>query len=263
MDLGSLIGLVAGIIFVILTIMFGADMDFMAVGEFADAPSVMIVIGGTLASTLIAYPLSTVLKAFKAAKLIFMPPKFEHAEAISRIITLSNLARREGVLALEETAQNMDDPFLKKGVMLVVDGGDPELVRSVLETEMTFIENRHNSIASVWDMISASAPAWGMVGTMVGMVLLLGALDDMEALAANMAIVLITTFYGGLVANFLATPISNKLKAINAEEMLQKEVLIEGILSIQAGENPRIIEEKLKAFIAPALRNAEGSEGGE
>ena len=263
MDIASLIGLVSGIIFVLLAILFGANMDFLAVGEFADGVSVLVVIGGTLASTLIAYPLPTVMKAFKAAKLIFMPPKYDHSESISRIITLSNLARREGVLALEETAQNMDDPFLKKGVMLVVDGGDPELVRSVMETEMTFVENRHNSIASVWDAISAAAPAWGMVGTMVGMVLLLGALDDMDALAANMAVVLITTFYGGLIANFLATPIATKLKQINAEEMLQKEVLIEGILSIQAGENPRIIEEKLKAFIAPALRNTEGGEGGE
>jgi len=262
-DIASLIGLLAGIIFTILAIIFGADVA--AIVDFGDAASVMIVIGGTFASTLIAYPMDSFLKALKAIKLVFSPPKFNHGEAIARIITLSNLARREGVLALEETAQNMDDPFLKKGIMLVVDGGDPELVRSVLETEMTYVENRHNSIAAVWDSISAYAPAWGMIGTMIGMVLLLGDIQDMDALVANMSIVLITTFYGGILSNFLATPVANKLRAINAEEMLQKEVLIEGMLSIQAGENPRIIEEKLKAFIAPSLRTpdepAAGREG--
>jgi len=223
----------------------------------------MIVIGGVFASLLIANPLDRVIKALMSAKMVFLPPKFDHVGTIENIITLSNLARREGVLALEESAQGMDDPFLQKGIMLVVDGADPELVRSVLETEMVFMENRHNDIRSLWDMAAAMAPAWGMVGTMVALVLMMGNLQDIELLAANMALAMITTFYGALVANFIASPISRKLQIFNAQEMLLKEVQIEGMLSIQNGENPRIIEEKLKAFLAPSLRKISTEGGGD
>ena len=261
MDIGSLIGLIAGIIFVIVSILINGNWEMAAVAAFADPASVMIVIGGTFASVFIGQPLSRVLKALAAAKFAFMPPSYDHADAITRIITLSNLARREGVLALEESAQNMEDPFLQKGIMLIVDGADPELVRSVLETEMSFVENRHNDIKAVWEHIASVGPAWGMVGTMVALVLMMGNLQDIELLAANMALAMITTFYGALVANFFAGPIARKLGVYNAEEMLLKEVLIEGMLSIQNGENPRIIEEKLKAFLAPALRSS-SNEGG-
>ena len=258
MDIGSLIGLLAGIVFVVVSILINGDWQMSAVGEFADAPSVMIVIGGSFASAFIAFPLQLVIKGLSAAKFAFMPPTYDHADAITRIITLSNLARREGVLALEETAQNMEDPFLQKGIMLVVDGADPELVRSVLETEMSFVENQHNDLRSVWDLIASMGPAWGMVGTMVALVLMMGSLTDIDALARNMALAMITTFYGAILANFLAIPISRKLSVLNSQEMLLKEVLIEGILSIQNGENPRIIEEKLKAFLAPSLRSKDG-----
>ena len=261
MDIGSLIGLIAGIIFVVVSILINGHWEMSSLLAFADAASVMIVIGGTFASVFIGQPLSRIVKAFKAMKFAFIPPNYDHGDAIKRIITLSNLARREGVLALEEHAQNMEDTFLQKGIMLIVDGADPELVRSVLETEMAFVENRHNDVRSVWDMISALAPAWGMVGTMVALVLMMGNLQDIELLAANMALAMITTLYGALLSNFIAIPISRKLMVYNSEEMLLKEVLIEGMLSIQNGENPRIIEEKLKAFLAPSLRSKDDGGG--
>ncbi|MCL2620107.1 MAG: MotA/TolQ/ExbB proton channel family protein [Defluviitaleaceae bacterium] len=263
MDIGSLIGLIAGTVFTLLTIIFNGDAPVESIMAFVDAGSIMIVIGGVFASLLIANPLDRVIKALMSAKMVFLPPKFDHVGTIENIITLSNLARREGVLALEESAQGMDDPFLQKGIMLVVDGADPELVRSVLETEMVFMENRHNDIRSLWDMAAAMAPAWGMVGTMVALVLMMGNLQDIELLAANMALAMITTFYGALVANFIASPISRKLQIFNAQEMLLKEVQIEGMLSIQNGENPRIIEEKLKAFLAPSLRKISTEGGGD
>ena len=263
MDIASLVGLIAGIAFLVVSILLLGDWQFAAVTAFADAPSAMVVIGGALASVFIAQPMPNVIKALKAAKFVFLPPSFDHADAITRIITLSNLARREGVLALEESAQGMDDKFLQKGVMLVVDGADPELVRSVLETEMAFVESRHNSVRAVWDMIANWAPAWGMAGTMIALVLMMGNLSDIDALASSMALAMITTFYGAIVANFFASPISKKLGTFNAEEMLLKEVLIEGILSIQNGENPRIIEEKLKAFLAPSLRTGSDDGGGD
>lgn len=262
MDLATLIGFIAGLIFLVATMLINGDMQVEAIMAFIDAGSAMIVIGGTLASVFIAMPMPRVFKGLAAAKFAFLPPSFDHAEAINRIITLSNLARREGVLALEESAQNMDDPFLQKGIMLVVDGADPELVRSVLETEMAFVENRHNDIKGVWDFIGSLGPAWGMIGTMIGLVLMMGDITDIDALAANMALAMLTTFYGAFLANYIAIPIAKKLAIHNSEEMLLKEVLIEGMLSIQNGENPRIIEEKLKAFLAPSLRGSGKEEGG-
>jgi len=261
-DISSLIGLVLGIVMVLVSILINGNWEMASIGAFADAPSIMLVIGGTFASTFIGQNMATFMAAMKAFKMVFIMPKFDPAETIDRIVALSNLARREGVLALEESAANMDDPFLKKGIMLVVDGADPELVRSVLETEMTFMENRHKDVRGVWDMVNGLAPAWGMVGTMVALVLMMGALDDIDALAANMALAMITTFYGALLANFIALPVSKKLAMYDAEELLLKEVQIEGMLSIQNGENPRIIEEKLKAFLAPSLRKASEDSGG-
>ena len=256
MDISSLIGLISGLVFIVLSIMFASDFDMEALAGFIDIPSFLIVIGGTVASVFIANPLSRVFGSLGALKLIFMPPKFDPAAAIESIINLSNLARREGLLALEGPSQEMNDLFLKKGIMLLVDGADPELVRSVLETEMSFVENRHGEIRSVWDMMGALFPAWGMIGTMIGLVMMMGDLQDVEQIAANMAVALLTTFYGGIFSNFIAAPVAAKLKGHNSDEMLLKEVLIEGILSIQAGENPRIIEEKLKSFLAPSLRGA-------
>ena len=261
MDISSIIGFVLGLAMVIISILILGDWQMSSVVAFADAPSVMIVIGGTFASVFIGQPISRFLTAMKAFKMIFIVPKFDHAATIDNIVRLSNLARREGVLALEESAQSMDDPFLQKGIMLVVDGADPELVRSVLETEMVYMENRHRDVRGVWDMVVGLAPAWGMVGTMVALVLMMQNIQDIEALAANMALAMITTFYGALLANFIALPVSKKLAMYDAEEMLLKEVQIEGMLSIQNGENPRIIEEKLKAFLSPSLRKAGREDG--
>lgn len=261
MDLASLIGLIAGVVLIILSMIFaGGPAAPMA---FIDPASIMISIGGPIAALMVSLPLPKVIKGLSSIKIVLIPPKFDTVEAINRIITLSNLARREGVLALEGPAQEMDDPFLRKGVMLIVDGADPELVRSVLETEMAFVEARHKEVIGVWDMLAGLGPGWGMIGTMISLVLMMENLQDIDLLAAGMAIAMLTTFYGAIIANFFAIPFSKKLSTWNSEEMLLKEVLIEGMLSIQAGENPRIIEEKLKAFLAPALRTTSADGGGE
>jgi chemotaxis protein MotA len=142
---------------------------------------------------------------------------------------------------------------MKKGIMLIVDGTDPELVRSILETEITYIEARHGMVKTFWTTVATMAPAWGMIGTLIGLCLMLLNLNP-DDLGPKMAVALITTFYGSVIANFVANPIAYKLDNFNTEEMVIKEVLIEGMLSIQAGENPRIIEEKLKSFFSPTLR---------
>lgn len=149
--------------------------------------------------------------------------------------------------------------------MLIVDGTDPDLVRAILETEMGCIENRHKKVIAFWNNMAAMGPAWGMIGTLIGLVNMLKNLEDSSTIGPNMAVALLTTLYGSMIANWLATPIANKLSANNDTEIMLKEVMIEGLLSIQAGENPRVIEEKLKSFLSPKQREVlgEAGEGGE
>ncbi len=263
MELGSIIGIISGIIFLLLSILISASFDFSGVVRFLDWPSVMIVFGGTIASTLIAYPLQATLGALKATKLVFSPPKVDPRAAIENIISLANLARKEGILALEESARTMEDEFLQKGIMLIVDGTDPELTRNIIETELAYIDNRHSRIRAVWEFIGSVGPSWGMIGTLIGLILMLRSLSDPSTIGPKMAVALITTFYGTVIANFIANPFANKMKVYSDEEAIMKEVLIEGMLSIQAGENPRIIEEKLKSFLAPTLRGDQKDKAGE
>ena len=157
----------------------------------------------------------------------------------------------------------MDEPFLKKGVLLVVDGTDPDLVRAILETEMECIDSRHKNTSGFWETLASMGPAWGMIGTLVGLVNMLNNMSDASSIGPSMAVALITTLYGSLLANWICTPTAAKLKADNAVEMMQKQVMIEGLLSIQAGENPRVIEEKLKSFLSPKERENAGSGGDE
>jgi len=262
LELGSLIGLVLGLIFILFAIFILGDFQVGAFIEFADAPSVLIVVGGTLASGLISVKFVNFTKGLKAIGVILKPPVLDPTGAIDTIVSLANTARKEGVLALEESAANMDDLFLKKGIMLIVDGTDPELVQGIMETELSYIDERHSGVANFYENLAAYAPSWGMMGTMVGLVLMLGQLEDPSTLGPMMAVALITTFYGCILANYLCNPVAAKLKDISKEEMLHKRVMIEGMLSIQAGENPRIIEEKLKSFLAPALRSSVGESAG-
>ena len=262
MDIGTIIGLIAAVFLVILALLLAANWDVGVALTVFDAASVVIVVGGTFASTLIAVNLRRFATSMKANSIVFKPPVFDPAGAINQIVGLANTARKEGVLALEDSAANMDDEFLKKGIMLIVDGTDPELVKGIMETELAYIEERHGDSAATLELMNGLFPAWGMVGTVIGLIMMLADLGDADSLAANMSIALITTLYGVLCANVWALPFSNKMKQISKEEVLLKTVLIEGMLSIQAGENPRIIEEKLKSFLAPVLRDNVGEMSG-
>ncbi|KSV60684.1 motility protein A [Acetivibrio ethanolgignens] len=264
MDIATLIGLVLGFGLMIFGMVFGKT--FSAVMNFIDPPSILITIGGTF-SCLIAQSkdIGTFVKSLSSFGLALKPVQSNEAETIQNIINLSNVARKEGLLALEEAANGVEDDFLKKGILLIVDGTDPELVRGILETELSCIEDRHGSIIGFWENMAAMGPAWGMIGTLIGLINMLKELSDMASVGPNMAVALVTTFYGSLIANWIATPVANKLKMNNATEVRMKEVMVEGLLSIQAGENPRVIEEKLKSFMAPSARGSvgEGNEGGE
>ncbi len=262
-DRASIAGLILCIVLVIYGIVTG-DKGVAAIWDFLDPPSVYITFGGAFSSVLI---MSESFKEYwnnlKSFRLILKVVPSNEEETIRTIISLSNVARKEGLLALEEAASEIDDDFLKKGVLLIVDGTDPELVRSIMETELNYIEERHFKVISFWEKLAAMGPAWGMIGTLIGLINMLQALDDPGAIGPNMAIALITTLYGTILANWIATPVATKLRSNNTKEIMIKEVMVEGLLSIQAGENPRVIEEKLKSFLSPTRREAMELEGGE
>jgi len=262
-DITTIIGLIFCGAMVVLGIVTGEEGP-AAMGHFMDRNSVFITIGGSTACMLIqakAFP--AFLNNIKSITLAFKLHKIDPAEGIKNIINLSNVARKEGLLALEEAANNIEDEFLKKGIMLVVDGTDPELVRNIMDTELGAIDERHNDKIMFWANWAGMGPAWGMIGTLVGLVNMLYNMEDMAKIGPNMAIALLTTLYGSLLANWVCVPISFKLRMHNTDEIKMKEIMVEGLLSIQAGENPRVIEEKLKSFLAPATREAMGEGGGD
>ena len=195
--------------------------------------------------------------------LVFKDEVMDAGAVISNVINLANVARKEGLLALEEASGDIEDPFLKKGIMLVVDGTDAELVRGILETELVCLEERHKKVIGFWEKWAELGPAWGMIGTLIGLVNMLNNMEDASAIGPAMAVALLTTLYGSMIANWLCAPIAAKMKVNNDLEVIVKEVMVEGLLSIQAGENPRVIEEKLKSFLSPAVRNEVGDAGGE
>lgn len=259
MDIASILGLVICFVLVIFGILWGNDVS--ALLRFVDVPSALITFGGAFCCILASYTLENFFGGLKSIGLIFKVSDMNIPETIQKIIDLSNVARKEGLLSLEEAAGDIDDPFLQKGILLVVDGTDPELVRAIMETELVSMEDRHKSRIGFWDDLGAMGPAWGMIGTLIGLINMLQDMDDPSSIGPSMAVALITTLYGSLLANWICAPVASKLKSKNADEMMMKEIEIEGLLSIQAGENPRVIEEKLKSFLAPKDRGSNAEEG--
>lgn len=259
MDIASLAGIIIGVAMVIFGIFSSGGIA--AFGNFIDPASILITIGGSISSVLTAHKLQDFINGFKGISLPFQDKVVDPAQVIKQIIELSNVGRKEGLLALEEAANNIEDEFLKKGIMLVVDGTDPELVRGILETDLYCLQDRHGKVIGFWEKWAEMGPAWGMIGTLIGLVNMLKTLDDPSSIGPNMAVALLTTLYGSLIANWLCIPVSYKLKANDAIEVVMREITIEGLLSIQAGENPRVIEEKLKSFLSPSARNSFSEQG--
>lgn len=263
LDIASLAGMLLGVVMFVFGVISSGGVGGLK--NMFDFASLIITFGGSIAGTLASNKLSDFISGIKGITLTFKDEVQDPAAVIKNIIDLSNTARKEGLLALEEAANGIEDEFLKKGIMLVVDGTDPELVRGIMETDLVCIEQRHKKTIAVWEKWAELGPAWGMIGTLIGLILMLQEMQDAAAIGPKMAVALVTTLYGSLIANWLCNPTASKLKVNNDTEMMMKEITVEGILSIQAGENPRVIEEKLKSFLAPSARNesAEGSVGGE
>ncbi len=249
MDTTTVIGLLAGAGLIVTAIFLGGTAS-----AFWDMKSVLITFGGTVAATLISFPTSQIAQAGKVLSKAFSAKEPPPLEVIATLVSFAEKARREGLLALEDDASELKDSFMQKGIQLVVDGTDPELVRDILQTELAFVEDRHKAGAGIFDVMGAMAPAFGMIGTIIGLIQMLKTLEDPSSIGSGMATALVTTFYGALAGNLIFIPIANKLRNRSAGEILVKEVMIEGILSIQAGDNPRIVEEKLKVFLAPKMR---------
>lgn len=265
MDIASLLGMLICFLMIVFGMVYGKNgIDFGAIINFLDAQSAIITFGGAFCAIMMSNTMPDFIGGLKSITIIFKPPALNAPDIIKKIIDLSNVARKEGLLSLEEAASDIDDAFLKKGILLIVDGTDPELVRGIMETELDNIDARHKKRIKYWQDVASMGPAWGMIGTLIGLINMLQNMSDAAAIGPSMAVALITTMYGSMLANWICTPTSTKLGVFNDMELQVKEIMIEGLLSIQAGENPRVIEEKLKSFLAPKDRGVseEGAEGG-
>ncbi len=250
MDLASVLGVGLAFVFLMLGIIF-ANGDF---GLFVDPASIMITVGGSFAGLLGSNPLNYILGIGKIMRFAFFAPEVNPKDLIITLVSFSEKARREGLLALEDNVDELDDDFLKSGIRLVVDGTDPELVRRVMETELEYVMERHDRGKKLFDDWALFAPAFGMIGTLMGLILMMVNLEDKAAIGPGMSTALITTLYGAIMANAIFMPIANKLEFRAQEEVLMKLIMIEGTLSIQAGDNPRIVRDKLIAFLEPSQR---------
>jgi len=247
MNLSTVIGIVGSLAMLVFSILSGGG----TILAFMHIPSIILVVVCPYFMLFSFSTLRDILGVFGIMNITFKVPSFNEQGIITKLMSMSEKARREGLLALEEELEDLDDEFMKKGMRLVVDGTDAEIIRNLMENELSQMQDRHVSKIQILNMWASFAPAVGMMGTVIGLIGMLKNLEDKSALGPNMAIALITTFYGSLVANFIMLPISGKLKTYDAMETKVKEMQIEGVLSIQAGDNPRILATKLLSYLNP------------
>lgn len=252
MDIATIIGLVLAWAMVLGSIILGAGL-----GTYINIPSILVVVGGTTGVIFIAFPMAKVINVIQVVQKALFDKSEDPVDLIKMLVDFAVKARKEGILAMEETAASLDDEFLKKGLQLAVDGTSPDLVREILETELVYLEERHKEGRSVLAGLGAYGPAFGMIGTLIGLVQMLSGMSDPASIGPGMAVAILTTLYGSLIANAFALPMEEKLKGRSAAELLNRQLIVEGVLSIQSGHNPRVVEQKLKAYVAPKQRNFE------
>ena len=248
-DISTIVGLILGIALVGLAILLGGS-----IGAYIDAPSMMIVIGGAIAATLVAFPLGRVLGLPKVAMKCVFNKSSDALKLIEELVEYAEVARRDGILALEGLTDQMEDPFIIAGVRMAVDGTDPEVIEQVMETELEQLMERHERGKGLLDTVGRFAPAFGMIGTLIGLVAMLSNMDDPSKIGSGMAAALLTTMYGAMLANMFVLPMADKLATRSAEEVTIKTIIIQGVMSIQAGDNPRNVQAKLMTFLPPTQR---------
>lgn len=246
-DILTPLGITIGFIMIMLAILSnGGREGFM---NFIDIASIFIVIGGLIGSLLINFKYEQIKLFNQVMKEAFRKNDHHLDELIYLFVHLSDHARKEGLLALENELEKVDDPFIKKGILLAVDGIEPEVIHEILDAEITALEDRHYRGRIIVEKAGEYAPAWGMIGTLIGLVLMLSNLEDPASLGPNMAVALLTTLYGTVMANLVFLPMASKLENKTEEDIFIKQIIIEGIIGVQSGQNPRILEEKLNAFL--------------
>jgi chemotaxis protein MotA len=251
LDIATLIGILVSFGLVIISILMGGEGAW-----FVNTPSLMIVFGGTMGATLLAYPLVDVLSVFKVAKNVFMHKSQSVSELIPMITGFAKKARQEGILSFESQLEDIEDAFLVQGIQMAIDGMESRAIEDVLVTEIIYLEERHRLGSDIFTTMGGFAPAIGMLGTIIGLVQMLMQMEDPSQIGAPMAVALLTTFYGTMLANLVFIPVAGKLKTRSKQEILIKQMVLQGVLSIQSGDNHRVVEQKLKAFIAPKARLA-------
>ena len=252
MDIGSIVGIAITSVLVLWSLIIGAG-----IGPYVDFPSVLIVIGGSIGVIMASVPINNLISGMKAMTKAFIFSPISAQKLIEQLVDFAVKARRDGILSLESEEENMKDEFLRKGIRLAVDGTEPDVIRSILETDLDNMMERHKGNAAVASMFIDIAPAMGMIGTLIGLVAMLLNMSDPSAIGPAMSVALITTFYGSVIANMFATPIFIKITNRSAEEEHIRQIMLAGIMAIQSGDNPRIVEQKLNAYLPPSQRKSQ------
>ncbi len=249
MDLGTVIGIV-----LIMALLLGSMVMGVGIGAYIDVPSALIVIGGSIGALMVSFKPAQMKQFTKIFMKAIKPGEEDIAELIKKLVEFATKARKDGILALEGDVNNEENEFLKKGLSMAIDGSEPDTIRELLEIEMEQTSTRHKLHGSIFSQWSGLAGAMGMIGTLIGLVAMLLNMADPSAIGPSMAVALLTTMYGAMIGNIFGGPISTILGIRNDEETMVKEMIIEGIMSIQAGDAPRVLEAKLLAYLAPSDR---------
>lgn len=250
MDPATLLGLILGW----ASVLVGAILKGGSIGYYVSIPSFILVMGGTIGATMASYSLKQMMDLPRVTMQAFFTRPCDLAGTINTLIRLADKARRDGLLALEHETEKMGDPFMVKAVNLVVDGTDPALVRDILETELSYLDGRHKVGEGIYNTMAGFSPTLGIIGTVISLINMMTKLEDPSKMGYMLAAAFIATLYGVTFANLVFLPFANKLKSRSTEEILLRTIVLEGVLSIQAGENPRIVEEKMRSFLPPSLR---------
>lgn len=253
MDIATIIGLILGIGLVLSSIALGGG----GLMPFVNIPSLMITVGGAFSALLINFPLRSVLGVVGILKHCFLTKLPSPQDTIDQFGELGAVARRDGLLAMENNLADISDKFMVRGLEMVIGGSSKEDIQAILETEVSYLEERHVTGKKILDAMGAAAPAFGMIGTLIGLVQMLRTLDDPSQIGGGMATALLTTLYGAVTANMFCIPLAGKLEQRNKEEMMIRELMIMGIISLLEGQTPRVIQERLQAFVSPRDRAQE------
>lgn len=259
MDLATVGGLVGGLVLIVITIVLSGNSLML----FVDPTSFVVVILGSFAACTVAVPLERALGSLTYFKLAMNVQSYNKRELIDQLVQFADSARKEGLLSLDDALNDVENDFLRGGLRLVVDGTDPDIIKKILYADVGQIESRHENGIKFMEIWTAYAPAFGMIGTLLGLVGMMANLEDTASVGPNMAVALITTLYGSIFANLFLDPVKTKLEGKNKEEMIVMEIMIQGILSIQSGDNPNLLKEKLEKFVPPNERETDSGEGGE